>query len=54
MERAPEALARLEKVPFFIRSKVKKQVEDYVRERGGRIVTDADVTAARRVLAGKS
>ncbi|PRR75089.1 4Fe-4S binding protein [Neomoorella humiferrea] len=52
MEWEADALARLEKVPFFIRARVKKQIEDYVREKGGRIVTDADVTAARRALAG--
>lgn len=47
-----EAGARLEKVPFFIRKKVKSQIEEYVRQKGGLMVTDAYVAEARRVLAG--
>lgn len=48
----PAAGARLEKVPFFIRKKVKKQIEQYVQQKGGLTVTDADVTEARRALTG--
>ncbi|MCL6478436.1 MAG: 4Fe-4S binding protein [Peptococcaceae bacterium] len=51
MEWEPAAGARLEKVPFFIRKKVKRQIEQYVLQKGGRTVTDADVTEARRALA---
>lgn len=52
MEWESEAVKRLEKVPFFIRKKVKSQIEEYVRQKGGRTVTDQDVTGARRALAG--
>ncbi|WP_258360903.1 4Fe-4S binding protein [Moorella sulfitireducens] len=52
MEWEPDALARLERVPLFIRKKVKKQIEDYVREKAGRVVTGEDVAAARRALVG--
>jgi len=51
MDWDPAAAARLEKVPFFIRKKVKKQIEDYVQARGGLAVTDRDVTEARLALA---
>jgi len=47
-----DARERLERVPFFIRKRVKKQIEEFVRDQGGRLVTGYDVTLARRALAG--
>lgn len=52
MDWEPDALARLEKVPFFIRGKVKISIEKYVAGRGGRMVTSSDVTEARREMTG--
>ena len=52
MEWDQAASDRLAKVPFFIRGKVKKQIEEYVRRQGGEIVTDNQVAAARRELVG--
>lgn len=52
MDWEPDAAARIERVPFFIRKKVKKQIEQYVHQLGGKKVTDSDVTEARRALAG--
>ncbi|MCL6612943.1 MAG: 4Fe-4S binding protein [Peptococcaceae bacterium] len=54
MDWEPDAAARLEKVPFFIRKKVKKQIEQYVQDRGGSTVTGLDVAEARRALAGEA
>lgn len=48
----PEAAQRLERVPFFIRKRVKKQIEEYVAAQGKDIVTSADVTAARQHFTG--
>lgn len=50
----PEAAQRLERVPFFIRKKVKRQIEEYVAAQGKDIVTSADVTAARQHFTGGS
>lgn len=47
-----EAAQRLERVPFFIRKKVKKQIEEYVAARGKNTVTSEDVTAARQHFMG--
>lgn len=52
MEWEPAAQARLERVPFFVRKKVKKQIEEFVARKGGQVVTSQDVTDARRSLAG--
>ena len=52
MEWEAVAAGRLEKVPFFIRKKVKKQIEEYVQAKGGGIVTNQDVTDARQSLTG--
>ncbi len=52
MEWNQEARARLERVPFFIRKKVKQQIEEYVQRCGRQVVTSEDVTAARQALAG--
>lgn len=52
MEWEADASARLDRVPFFIRKKVKKQVEEFVSGQGGKTVTSRDVTEARRALAG--
>ncbi|MEW6662140.1 MAG: PCP reductase family protein [Bacillota bacterium] len=45
-----EARARLERVPFLIRKKVKQQIEEYGRQCGRQVVTNQDVTAARQEL----
>lgn len=47
-----EAAKRLEKVPFFIRKKVKKQIEEFVVRQGRDRVTSRDVSEARQALAG--
>lgn len=47
-----KALERMERVPFFIRKKVKKQIEKFVLDQGRDIVMDQDVSAARQQLAG--
>lgn len=52
MEWEKDALKRVERVPFFIRGKVKKAIEEQVAKRGGLLVTSGDVDAARRELAG--
>ncbi|MFZ5647448.1 MAG: 4Fe-4S binding protein [Bacillota bacterium] len=54
MEWEADAGARLEKVPFFIRKKVKRQIEEFVQRQGGSRVTSRDVTEARRALAGRA
>ena len=48
----PAAQSRLDKVPFFIRKRVKQQIEEYVARQGRLVVTDQDVTEARRRLVG--
>lgn len=52
MEWDQEAARRLERVPFFVRKKVKKQIEDFVASQGKNIVTSDDVSKARQQLAG--
>jgi anaerobic sulfite reductase subunit C len=52
MEWDREATARLERVPFFVRKKVKKQIEDFVASQGKNKVTSEDVSKARQQLAG--
>lgn len=43
-----KAQTRLSKVPFFVRKKVRKQVEVYVTDQGRNVVTDADVSAVKQ------
>ncbi|WP_456433837.1 4Fe-4S dicluster domain-containing protein [Thermosulfuriphilus sp.] len=50
----PEAEALIKRVPFFVRSRVRKQVEEFVRQKGKRIVSEADVLEAKRVLRDKA
>lgn len=52
MEWDQEAAGRLERVPFFIRKKVKKQIEEFVAAQGRTVVTSEDVSQARQQLAG--
>lgn len=52
MDWDPDAAARLKRVPFIIRKRVKKQIEQFVQQFGGKKVTDSDVTEARCSLAG--
>ena len=49
-----EAEALLKKVPFFVRGRVKKKVEDFVRQRGGNVVTREEMLAAKRALRDKA
>ncbi|HHX51613.1 MAG TPA: 4Fe-4S binding protein [Clostridia bacterium] len=51
MQWEKEAEERLQRVPFFIRKKVKKQIEDFVYSQGKSLVTNLDVTRARQQLA---
>ncbi len=44
----PEALARLERVPDFVRGMVRKAIETYAREHGLDVVTEETVVEARR------
>lgn len=54
----PEAEAALRKVPFFVRSLVRRKVEEKVAARGGRVVTAGDFAEAearfRAVAGGRS
>jgi dissimilatory sulfite reductase (desulfoviridin) alpha/beta subunit len=50
MEWTEEALKKLKRVPFFIRGKVKKQVEDYLRAQGRQKVDLEGLLEAKRVL----
>jgi len=43
-----DAEAAIQKVPFFVRKRVKRKVEDQVAEKGRTTVTLADVTAAKQ------
>ncbi len=45
-----EAEVLLQKVPFFVRGRVKKKIEDFVRQRGKEIVTKEEMLAAKRAL----
>ncbi len=53
MEWTPEAEAYLKKVPFFVRKKVKKEVEKYLQEKGKLRVTLEDLLEAKEVLLNK-
>ena len=48
-----EAEALLKKVPFFVRGRVKKRVEDFVRARGKDVVTKEELLRAKRALRDK-
>ncbi len=50
----PEAEALLKRVPFFVRKKVKKKVEEFARERGEATVTKEVMLAAREALRDKA
>ncbi|MDW7675784.1 MAG: 4Fe-4S binding protein [Bacillota bacterium] len=52
MQWETEAEARLNKAPFFVRRKVKQQVEDYVRSQGRTLVTSEDITASKKAFFG--
>lgn len=47
-----DAANRLARVPFFIRKKVKKQIEAFVLAKGKDIITSDDVSEARQQLTG--
>jgi nucleotide-binding universal stress UspA family protein len=48
----PEALARLERVPAFVRAMVRKAIEDYARLEGRDVVDERVVQEARRQFGG--
>ncbi len=48
MKWTPEAEKAIQKVPFFVRKKVRERVEKEVRDNGREIVVPADLEAARR------
>ena len=48
MKWSPEAESAVDKVPFFIRKKVRNQVEAHVEHMGRSRVTLSDVTALKR------
>jgi len=50
----PEAEALLKRVPFFVRGRVKKKVEEFVRSRGKDVVTAEEMLAAREALREKT
>ncbi|OAG27875.1 4Fe-4S binding protein [Thermodesulfatator autotrophicus] len=54
MKWEPEAEALLKRVPFFVRKKVKKKVEEFVRARGEATVTRESMLAAREALRDKA
>jgi len=47
---SPAALARLERIPSFVRGVVMQRVEEYARRRGGREVTVELLSAVRCAL----
>jgi len=53
MEWHPEAEAYLKKVPFFVRKKVKGEVEKYLKTQGKNKVTPEDFLKAKEVLLNK-
>lgn len=53
MKWAPKAHSAIQKVPFFIRKKVKKRVETFVEEQGRDLVEMADVTALKKKFLSK-
>ncbi len=50
----PEAEAWLKRVPFFVRRKVKKEVEKWVASQGKKEITEADFLAAKEALRGRA
>ncbi len=50
----PEAEALLKRVPFFVRGRVKKKVEEFVRSQGKQVVTAEEMLAARKALREKT
>ncbi len=50
----PEAEALLKRVPFFVRRKVRKKVEEFVRAQGKEVVTKEEMLAAREALRQKT
>jgi len=53
MEWMPDAEAYLQRVPFFVRRKVKKEVEAYLKSQGKTKVTLEDLLKAKEVLLGR-
>ncbi len=53
MEWDREAEKLLKKVPFFVRSRAKREIEALVKSRGGSRVTEKDVLEARQAVARK-
>ncbi len=53
MEWTDEALKRLKKVPFFIRKRVKRQVEEYLKKKGKNTVDLEGLLEAKKVLLKK-
>ncbi len=49
-----EAEALLKKVPFFVRGRVKKKVEEFVRQRGKDVVTREEMLLAKKALREQS
>jgi dissimilatory sulfite reductase (desulfoviridin) alpha/beta subunit len=49
----PEAEAYLKKVPFFVRKKVKREVEKYLQERGKKRITLEELLEAKEALLSK-
>jgi len=54
MQWTPEAQAWLKRVPFFVRGRVKREVERWLAERGKSVVTEADFLAAKEALRGRA
>ncbi|WP_022852318.1 4Fe-4S dicluster domain-containing protein [Thermodesulfatator atlanticus] len=54
MEWEKDAQALLKRVPFFVRKKVKRKVEEFVKARGEKIVTKEAMLAAREALREKA
>ncbi len=50
----PEAETLIKRVPFFVRGRVRKQVEEFVRAKGKSTISEADVLEAKRVLRDKA
>ncbi len=54
MKWTPEAEALLKRVPFFVRRRVKKEVEEWLAKQGKDLVTEKDFWAAKEALRGKA
>jgi len=54
MKWTPEAEALLKRVPFFVRKRVKREVEKWLSIQGKEIVTEEDLLRAKEVLRGKA